>query len=158
MIILRPRLFPEKSLAFLFKEINSLRKQLNTKIPNSKKRKTGSLLSTETNLTTTGDEDEEYFPFFSSLTRTKSNKLAKTSHPTSELVVSLNINNNEQLLRALADTGASSSIILKGYTSKNLIQRDKSSQTTWSTMGAQDALLEVYLASNEPKSLVDEFS
>jgi hypothetical protein len=52
-------------------------------------------------------------------------------------VVSLNINNNEQLLRALADTGASSSIILEGYTSKNLIQRDKSNQATWSTMGGQ---------------------
>ena len=227
----------KKSLAFLFEEINSLKKQLNTKTPNSKKRKTESLLSTEINLTTTSDEDEEYFPFFSSLTRMKSNKLAKTSHPTSELVVSLNINNEEQLLRALADTGASSSIILEGYTSKNLIQRDKTNQTTWSTMGGQfttdktglvtfslpefnlkkqvswrfhvddrskssstydmiigrdllgelgiilnfndhtvtwdtdtipmkdrgtlntqDALLEVYLASNEPKSLVDEFS
>jgi hypothetical protein len=141
------------------------------------------------------------------------------------------------LLRALADSGASSSIILEEYTSKNLIQRDKCNQTTWSTMGGQfttdktglvifslpefnlqkqiswkfhvddrskssntydmiigrdllgelgiilnfndhtviwdtdtipmkdkgtlntqDALLEVYLASNEPKSLVDEFS
>jgi hypothetical protein len=51
--------------------------------------------------------------------------------------VSLNINNEEQLLRALADTGASSSIILEGYTSKNLMQRDKSNQTTWSTMGGQ---------------------
>jgi hypothetical protein len=92
----------KKSLAFLFKEINLLKKQLNTKIPNSKKRKTESLLSTEINLITTSDEDEEYFPFFSSLNRMKSNKLAKTSHPTSELVVSLNINNEEQLLRALA--------------------------------------------------------
>jgi hypothetical protein len=36
----------------------------------------------------------------------------------------------EHLLRALEDTGASSSIILEGYTSKNLIQRDKSNQTT----------------------------
>jgi hypothetical protein len=40
-------------------------------------------------------------------------------------------------LRALADTGASSSIILDGYTSKNLIQRDKSNQTTQSNMGGQ---------------------
>jgi hypothetical protein len=37
----------KKSLAFLFKEINSLKKQLKTQIPNSKKRKTESLLSTE---------------------------------------------------------------------------------------------------------------
>ena len=85
-----------------------MKKQLSNKIPNSKKRKTESLLSTEINLTTTSDEDEEYFPFFSSLVKIKTNKLAKTSHPTSELVVSLNINNEEQLLRALADTGASS--------------------------------------------------
>ena len=227
----------KKSMAFLFEEINLLKKQLNTKIPNSKKRKVESLLSTEINLTTSSDEDENYFPFFSRLTRIKSSKRSKTSHPTSELVVSLNINNEELLLRALADTGASSSIILEGYTSKNLIQRDKSNQTTWSTMSGQfttdktglvtfslpefnlkkrvswkfhvddrskssntydmiigrdllgelgiilnfndhtvtwdtdtipmkdrgtlntqDALLEVYLASNEPKSLVDEFS
>jgi hypothetical protein len=67
----------KKSLAFLFEEINPLKEQLNTKIPNSKKRKTESLLSTEVNLTTTSDEDEKYFPFFSSLTRTKSSKLAK---------------------------------------------------------------------------------
>jgi hypothetical protein len=124
MVILRPRLFAEK-------------KPLNTKLPNSKKRKTESLLSTEINLTATSDEDDAYFPFFSCLTRIKSNKLAKTSLPTSESVVSLNINNNEQLLRALADTGASSRIIFEGYTSKNLIQRDKSNQTTWSTMGGQ---------------------
>jgi hypothetical protein len=118
MIILRPRLFQEKkSLAFLFEEINSLKKQLNTKIPNSNRRKTETVLSTEINLTTTSDEDEEYSPFFSSLTRIKSYKLAKTSHPTSELVVILNINNEEQL------QGACSSSILEGYTSKNLIQR-----------------------------------
>ena len=41
--------------------------QLNTKIPNSKKRKAESLHSTEINLTTCIDEDESYFPFFSSL-------------------------------------------------------------------------------------------
>ena len=40
----------KKSLAFLFEEINLLKKQLNTKIPNSKKRKVESLLSTEINL------------------------------------------------------------------------------------------------------------
>jgi hypothetical protein len=44
-------------------------------------------------------------------------KLAKSSHPTTELVVSLIVNNEEHLLRALADTGASSSIILEAYTS-----------------------------------------
>jgi hypothetical protein len=87
----------KKSLAFLFEEINSLRKQLNTKITNYKKRKIETVCSNEINLTTTSHEDEEYFPFFSSLQRLKSNKLAKTTHPTSELVVSLKINNKEYL-------------------------------------------------------------
>jgi hypothetical protein len=50
------------------------------------------LLSPENNLTTSRDKDENYFPFFSSLNRTKVAKAAKTSHPTSELVVSLQIN------------------------------------------------------------------
>ena len=127
----------KKSLTFPFEEINLLKKQLNTKIPNSKERKAESLLSTEINLTISSDKDENYFPFFSRLTRIKSSKRSKTSHPTSELVVSLNINNEEQLLRALADTGASSSIIPESYTSKNLIQREKSNQTTRSTMGGQ---------------------
>ena len=123
-------------MAFLFEEINSSKKQLNTKGTNSKKRKVESLLSTEINLTTSSDEDENYFPFFSSLNRTKATKL-KTSHPTSELVVSLQINNEEHLLRALADTGASSSIILDVYTSKQFIKTDKSNKTTSSTMGVQ---------------------
>jgi hypothetical protein len=82
----------KKSLAFLFKEINSLKKRLNTKVPISKKRKIENLHSNKINLTTTSDEDEEYFPFLSSLSRIKSNKLVKTSHPTSGLVVSLQIN------------------------------------------------------------------
>jgi hypothetical protein len=43
--------------------------------------------------------------------------LAKSSHTTTtELVVSLIINHKEHLLRALADTGASSIIILEAYT------------------------------------------
>jgi hypothetical protein len=41
-----------------------VKEQLKTKIPNSKKRKTESLLSAEIHLTTTSDEDAEYFPFF----------------------------------------------------------------------------------------------
>ena len=61
----------------------------------------------------------------------------ETSHPTTELVVSLNVNHEEHVLRALADTGASSSIILEDYTSKNLIKQDKASKTTWSTMNGQ---------------------
>jgi hypothetical protein len=122
-------------LAILFEEINSLKKQLNTnKNPPSKKRKVDSVLATEINLTTSSDEDKEYFPFLPGYSRNKSTKLGKTSHPTTELVVSLQINDEKHLLRPLADTGASSSIILEAYTSKNLIKSDKSNQTTWSTM------------------------
>jgi hypothetical protein len=71
------------SLAFLFEEINSFKRQLKPeKTASSKKRKTESILSTEINLTTRSDEGEDYFlnsckPFRSSKT-----KLAKSSHPT----------------------------------------------------------------------------
>ena len=52
----------KKSLAFLFEEINAIKRQLKpAKIAASKKRKVESLLSTEINLTTSSDEDEEYF-------------------------------------------------------------------------------------------------
>ena len=61
----------------------------------------------------------------------------ENSHPTTELVVSLNVNHEEHVLRALADTGASTSIILEAYTSKDLIKQDKDSKTTWSTMNGQ---------------------
>jgi hypothetical protein len=114
----------KKSLAFLFEEINSLKKQMNSKTPDSKTRKAESLHSTEINLTTSSYEDENYFPFFPSLNRSKTTKLTKTAHPTSELVVSLQVNTEEHLLRALADIGASSSIILEAYTSKPFIKMD----------------------------------
>jgi hypothetical protein len=39
--------------------------------------------------------------------------------------VSLNVNYEEHVLRALADTGASSSIILEAYTSKDFIKHEK---------------------------------
>jgi hypothetical protein len=71
-------------------------------------------------------------PFGSSKT-----KLAKSSHPTTELVVSLIVNNEEHLLRALADTGASSIIILEAYASAPFIKTDDSNTTTWSTMGGK---------------------
>ena len=61
----------------------------------------------------------------------------ETSHPTTELVVSLNVNHEEHVLRSLAETDASSSIILDAYTSKDLIKQDKASKTTWSTMIGQ---------------------
>jgi hypothetical protein len=51
--------------------------------------------------------------------------------------VSLIFNNEEHLLRALADTGASSSIILEAYTSAPFIKTDDSNATTWSTMGGK---------------------
>jgi len=115
----------KKALAFLFEEINALKKQLKppAKGTNPKKRKAESLLSTEINLTNSSEEDEEYFAFPSPISNA-SNKLAKTSHPTSELVVSLIVNHEEHVLRALADTGASSSIILDTYAPKNLIIYD----------------------------------
>jgi hypothetical protein len=119
----------KKSVDFLFKEINALKRQL-------KPEKTESILSTKINLTTSSDEGEqqEYLftsskPFIFSKT-----KLAKASHPTNEMVVSLIVNNEEHLLRALADTGASSSIILEAHTSFAFIKIDDSNTTTWSTM------------------------
>jgi hypothetical protein len=51
------------------------------------------------------------------------------------LVLSLIVNNEEHLLRSLADTGASSSIILEAYTSALFIKTDDSNTTTWSKMG-----------------------
>jgi hypothetical protein len=54
--------------------------------------------------------------------------------PSTELVVSLIVNNEEQLLRALADTCTSSSIILEAYTSAPFIKTDDNNTTTWSTM------------------------
>jgi hypothetical protein len=53
--------------------------------------------------------------------------------------VSLIVNNEEHLLRVLADTGASSSIILEAYTSASIINTDDSNTTTttWSTVGGK---------------------
>jgi hypothetical protein len=62
-------------------------------------------------------------------------KLVKSSHPTTELVVSLIFNNDKHLLRALADTSASSSIILEANTSAPFIKTDDNNTTTWSTIG-----------------------
>jgi hypothetical protein len=69
--------------------------------------------------------------------RSSKTKIAKSSHPTTELVVSLIVNNEEHLLRALADNGASSSIILEAYTSSPFIKTDDSNATTWSKMGGK---------------------
>jgi hypothetical protein len=53
--------------------------------------------------------------------------------------VSLIFNNEEHLIRALADTAAcsSSSIILDAYTSAPFIKTDDSNTTTWNTMGGK---------------------
>jgi hypothetical protein len=49
--------------------------------------------------------------------------------------VSFIVNNEEHLLRALSDTGTSSSIILEAYTPAPFIKTDDSNTATWSTMG-----------------------
>jgi hypothetical protein len=49
------------------------------------------------------------------------------------------VNNEEHLLRALADTGDSSSSILEAYTAAPFIKTDDSNTTTWSTMGGKFA-------------------
>jgi hypothetical protein len=66
-------------------------------------------------------------------------KLAKSYHPTTELVVSLIVNNEEHLLRGQDGTISSSSIILEAYTSATFpfIKTDDSNTTTWSTMGGK---------------------
>jgi hypothetical protein len=60
-----------------------------------------------------------------------------TQQPNTELVVSLIVNKEEHLLRELADTGASSSIILEAYTSAPFIKTDDNNTITWSTMGGE---------------------
>jgi hypothetical protein len=106
------------------------------KAENPKKRKAESLLSTEINLTNSSDEMEEYFLFPPTISRS-STKLVENSHPTTKLVVTLNVNYEEHVLRALADTGASSSIILETYTIKDSIKQNIENKTTWSTMNGQ---------------------
>jgi hypothetical protein len=51
--------------------------------------------------------------------------------------VSLIVNNEEYLLRALVDTGASSSIILEEYNSLPFIKTDDSNTTIWIIMGGK---------------------
>jgi hypothetical protein len=65
---------------------------------------------------------EEYFLFPPTISR-PGRKLVESSHPTIKLVVTLNVNHEELVLRVLADFGASSSIILKAYTSKDVIKQ-----------------------------------
>jgi hypothetical protein len=75
----------KKSLAFLFEEINALKRQLKPeKTASSKKRKAESILSTEINLITSSDEGEnkEYLFTSSKPFRSSKTKLEKSSHPT----------------------------------------------------------------------------
>ena len=65
---------------------------------------------------------EEYFLFPPTISKS-STKLVENSHPTTKLVVTLNVNHEEHVLRALADTGASSSIILEASTSKYITKQ-----------------------------------
>ena len=98
----------KEGLGLTFLGHNANKKQLKpAKEVNSRKRKAESLLSIEINLKNSHDEVEEYFAISSTVCRTR-NKLVKTTHLTSELVVSLNVNHEEHVLRALAETGASS--------------------------------------------------
>jgi hypothetical protein len=60
-----------------------------------------------------------------------------TQQSIAELVVSIIVNNEENLLRSIADTFASSSIILVACTSAAFIKTDDSNTTTWSTMGGK---------------------
>jgi hypothetical protein len=66
----------KKSLAFLFEEINALKRQLKPeKTASSKKRKAESILFTEINLTTNSDEGEQQEYLFTSSKPFSSSKI-----------------------------------------------------------------------------------
>jgi hypothetical protein len=96
-----------------------------------------SLFSFEINFTNSSDEDEQHeYLFFSSRPFSSiRTKLEKSSQPTTESVMSLTVNNEENLLKALADTYTSSIIIFEAYTSAPFIKKDESNTSIWSTMG-----------------------
>jgi hypothetical protein len=98
-------------------------------VSKNKKRKVESLFSTEINLTTSSYEDEEYFVTFPTIFSLDTPKPGTNTSVTTELVVSLKANKKEHALRAVADTGASSSIILETFLSKDHIINGESSQT-----------------------------
>jgi hypothetical protein len=134
------------SLAFPFEEINALNRQLkHEKIASSKKRKerAESILSTEIDVINSSNEVviKKYLFTSSKSFSSRKSKLSKSYHPTNNYWVgsdpSLIVNNEEHLLRALADTGASSTIILEAYTSAPFIKTDDNNTTTWITMGGK---------------------
>jgi hypothetical protein len=141
---LKPNLNPEKSLwsLYYFQKIDALKRKLKPEnTASSKKRKVESLLTTEyfSNLTTRSDEGEDYFLTSFKLLSTIKKNLAKhlTHEVTTELGVSLIINHEEHLLRALTDTSASSSSILEAYSSGSIMKTDDINTTTWSKIGCK---------------------
>jgi hypothetical protein len=79
----------KKSLAFLFEEINALKRQLKPSLKRLQavrraQRKAESIFYTEINFTTSSDEGEREEDLFSSSKpfRSSKTKLAKSSHPT----------------------------------------------------------------------------
>jgi hypothetical protein len=100
----------------------------------------GSLnLPTEIDLTTSSNEGKEKFLVLLSILVLAKLSLQNhlTQQPSSELIVSLIVNHEDNLHRALAVTVASSSIILEAYTSATFIKTDDINTTTWSTMGGK---------------------
>jgi hypothetical protein len=109
---------------FVLEEINALKKLLKPAIAETPRKKNAeSLLSTEINSTNSSDKMEDYYfiPPANSRIHTKS---VENTHPTTELVVSINGNHQEHMLRALADTDASCSIMFEAYTSKKQMKHN----------------------------------
>jgi hypothetical protein len=106
-------------LAFLIKEITALKKQVKPdKTATTKKRNTESLLSTEINLSTGSDKDE-CFVSYPTFFRYNKSKLAKISHPTTELLMkkSLTIHHEEYWVRGWILVPATS--LFLGHTPQN---------------------------------------
>jgi hypothetical protein len=73
---------------------------------------------------------EEYFLFHPTISRS-STKLVENSHPTTELVVTLNVNHEEHVLS------------FEAYTSKDSIKQNIENNTTWSTMNGSLQLIKL---------------
>jgi hypothetical protein len=61
----------------------------------------------------------------------------KITHPTSELMASLNLHHEDRLLREFFDTNSRSSIIFEAFTSEKVIRNEKANKPTWITVGGQ---------------------
>jgi hypothetical protein len=104
------------------------------RVAKNKKRKDESLLSTEIILTTSNDKDEEYFVPFPNIFSPVIHKPGRNTSVPTDVVLSFKANQEENVLRALADTGVSSSIILGSFLSKDHIINGESCQTNWRTV------------------------